>query len=515
MSNYPFNNPSFNMSEDIWTSGDYTPFSICRRIIDNHTPVNKNGMINSVGYEISAIQNFVNNKFLGRSGIPVESGFITKLTSINGGIYLENSIDYLYNTIIPDKITIERNQPDLQESSIISYNYFEINNYDITQELSKSINLDVDKIKFEKSGPSLESSFSIGIDGINYIENFNNGYTHSWNTTSSGMTWNFNQEDPLISRSTTLECVSGLYINISGGLVVTGGAALSGGLWVGIQTGGFLFTGNNGYTDEIISKGNQCFIECQPNEGSAGSAMIVLDNTIGNQGGHCLIDSDFTKVLSSLQVAGNLDESLQTGDFVAYSGKFKTALSIEDTSGEKCLTLSGDGSNNVQFISWAGVDFYTGGEGVIENNKLAMHLDSNGMMSCNSGELKNIIIMDETTYDQILTISGDGSNNCLFKNIFNQGIEFYTGDNVESANFRIDGGGEIVCHSGVLINSYITSNDSGVVPIGTTDYPFGNIFSTGLFIQDIVSYASNAAALGAGEPIGRVYRNGDNLCIVH
>jgi hypothetical protein len=77
MSNYPNGQASESLN-GIWISGDFTPADVCTQIIDNVSPVNKNTMINSVGKEISSIQNFVNKDYLGRYSAPVNSGFIKK-----------------------------------------------------------------------------------------------------------------------------------------------------------------------------------------------------------------------------------------------------------------------------------------------------------------------------------------------------------------------------------------------------------------------------------------------------
>lgn len=90
---YPNDNPSESMTT-IWNSGSYTPDIIVRKIIDNYTPINKNSMRNSVGQEISLVQNFVNSKYIGRPEIPVISGYITNLISESGNFsWAEGKID--------------------------------------------------------------------------------------------------------------------------------------------------------------------------------------------------------------------------------------------------------------------------------------------------------------------------------------------------------------------------------------------------------------------------------------
>jgi uncharacterized protein YbcI len=75
---YPFDSPSELMSTT-WISGSYTPDNVVKNIRDNYTPINKNTIRNSLGSQISSIENFVNTKYLGRSGVAIESGFINNL----------------------------------------------------------------------------------------------------------------------------------------------------------------------------------------------------------------------------------------------------------------------------------------------------------------------------------------------------------------------------------------------------------------------------------------------------
>jgi len=75
---YPYDNPALSMNT-IWNSGSYTPDVVVRNIRDNYTPINKNAIRNSIGQQISLVQNFVNSKKLGREELPIESGYITNL----------------------------------------------------------------------------------------------------------------------------------------------------------------------------------------------------------------------------------------------------------------------------------------------------------------------------------------------------------------------------------------------------------------------------------------------------
>jgi hypothetical protein len=87
---YPFDAPS-ESQQDYWIEGNYTPENVVAYVKDNYTAVNKNSLRNSVGSEISKIQNFVNSYYLGRTDSPVVSGYITNL-------YSTSASGYMYNT---------------------------------------------------------------------------------------------------------------------------------------------------------------------------------------------------------------------------------------------------------------------------------------------------------------------------------------------------------------------------------------------------------------------------------
>lgn len=53
------------------------------------------------------------------------------------------------------------------------------------------------------------------------------------------------------------------------------------------------------------------------------------------------------------------------------------------------------------------------------------------------------------------------------------------------------------------------------ISISSPEQSFGVDDSGNLYIAKTTNYASNALALAAGLVVGNVYRNGDNLCIVH
>jgi len=77
---YPYGAPSSGV-QNVWHDGNFTPETMVAGIIDNVTPVNKNTMRNSLGYQISLVQNFVNQQYLGREETPVNSGYFNTIYS--------------------------------------------------------------------------------------------------------------------------------------------------------------------------------------------------------------------------------------------------------------------------------------------------------------------------------------------------------------------------------------------------------------------------------------------------
>ena len=75
-------NPSDDFVSGIYTS-DLSPEVVTAAIIDNYTPVNKDGMKYSLGHQVSLVQNFVNRRYLGRFDVPVQDGYITTVSGYN------------------------------------------------------------------------------------------------------------------------------------------------------------------------------------------------------------------------------------------------------------------------------------------------------------------------------------------------------------------------------------------------------------------------------------------------
>lgn len=77
---YPNDAPAESLS-DYQNSGYYTPAIVCAGLVDNVTPVNKNTLRNTLGSQISRVQNYVNGHYLAREDIPINSGWITNVYS--------------------------------------------------------------------------------------------------------------------------------------------------------------------------------------------------------------------------------------------------------------------------------------------------------------------------------------------------------------------------------------------------------------------------------------------------
>jgi len=99
---YPNDAPATDMS-GYWQDGAYTPANTLVYIRDDFTPINKNAMINSVGKNLSLLENFVNSTYLGRSGTYVQDGYIAALHTgdlVSSGYVGGNNI-YTYSHIVP------------------------------------------------------------------------------------------------------------------------------------------------------------------------------------------------------------------------------------------------------------------------------------------------------------------------------------------------------------------------------------------------------------------------------
>lgn len=75
---YPQGSASVDMTSGIYGS-DFSPDTVVGGLINNRTALNKAGFRNSLGYQISLVQNFVNEEFLGRYSNSITSGFLENI----------------------------------------------------------------------------------------------------------------------------------------------------------------------------------------------------------------------------------------------------------------------------------------------------------------------------------------------------------------------------------------------------------------------------------------------------
>lgn len=89
---------------DIFQGTNFTPNDVVRGIRDNYSPVNRTTMLNSLGYQVGLIQNFVNASYLGRQDVPVQNGYLVSgwatgaFTTYSGAL---TGTDYTYAALFP------------------------------------------------------------------------------------------------------------------------------------------------------------------------------------------------------------------------------------------------------------------------------------------------------------------------------------------------------------------------------------------------------------------------------
>ena len=66
---------------DIFHGTSFSPNDVVRGIKDNYSPINRTTMLNSLGYQVGLIQNFVNSSYLGRPEVPVQNAYISNAWS--------------------------------------------------------------------------------------------------------------------------------------------------------------------------------------------------------------------------------------------------------------------------------------------------------------------------------------------------------------------------------------------------------------------------------------------------
>lgn len=117
MASYPnIDIPSSDFTPNGLRNSSASPEFVTKAIFDNYSAITNRTMQISHGTHISAIENFVNKTYLGRSNIPVLSGFITNLISsgiitANSGFFKKiildtNNSSPFETTLIPGNITM-------------------------------------------------------------------------------------------------------------------------------------------------------------------------------------------------------------------------------------------------------------------------------------------------------------------------------------------------------------------------------------------------------------------------
>lgn len=289
----------------IWNSGDYTPDNTVLRIIDNVTPVNKNSIRNSIGQEISLIQNYVNSTYLGRSDTPVQSGYIQSLISNSGVILIYNSGTY----DIDDSITIT-------PSSMILYhqptNPYEVNKiitptglylkaingfYETNRRI---IDFNPNRLYLHGADPStlpegsvIWDTIFIPYSGLNIrrTDLDVDACNRTLDLSVSGISWGYTSNNGFIANTSALNVdSSGNIISFPSGQFVIGSGvpyenckltigATDGNGDLFVRThggGGLLLAGDNGTIDRIYSYGNILYIST---EGGINTNNIILNNS--------------------------------------------------------------------------------------------------------------------------------------------------------------------------------------------------------------------------------------------
>ncbi len=77
---YPFGTPSTVLGTGVFSS-DFSPTVVVGGIINNYTPVSNIGMRNSIGYQISLLQNFVSQERLGLEDTVIDTAWLQNIRS--------------------------------------------------------------------------------------------------------------------------------------------------------------------------------------------------------------------------------------------------------------------------------------------------------------------------------------------------------------------------------------------------------------------------------------------------
>lgn len=381
---YPYDSPSLSMST-VWASGNYTPNDVVRVIRDNYTPVNKNSMRNSVGQEISLLQNYVNSKYLGREDTPINTGFINEVVSLSGRFYVstENNVDYGY--LSAGELILYNGNQDPQ-NGLITLNKNILNTYSlgvntVDQWWIKHNHFYMDTLDFASS-PAVDNTFNMYPNSGLSFNHFNatRGSNCDLYVRYSGIEWSYsatNGESPVSVGLFTNSGV-GSFLYTSGTSTSRFGQLALGsgqpydyycGLTVGEDAGGDAFfkthggggiylTGDNGIYDRIVSNASNSFFL------TAGVSNLVLYTESQTDWGAGLVSANGSVFdCGALNVFAGLGtgmrDTLGAGDMYVSNMAILNSCIVDNTltvSGNAYFNTTGGGTTGITLSGALGFD---------------------------------------------------------------------------------------------------------------------------------------------------------------
>jgi hypothetical protein len=273
-------------------SGSYTPNAVVVGISDNYSPVNKNTMRNSVGKEISLVQNYVNSKRLGYGELPIQTGYFVNVNLSGGDLNISRGTS-ASNIYLQCYSSTNSTGPNL-------YFYKSDSNTVGTKTTTDDGDL-LGRINFYGvNGDSLFykgsqiSASQVGVAGADFVPSTLNFYTstnigtfEALQITESGNVWlvddnrklefGGNEDDYSITYDGVRpRHVSSTYVMFSGCAYTVLGTSLSptptGSLWVGASgtDAGILFGIFN-----TQGAGPYCFIQARDNNGTSSYPLLL------------------------------------------------------------------------------------------------------------------------------------------------------------------------------------------------------------------------------------------------
>ncbi len=206
---YPFGTPSEDVGTGIYVS-DFSPTIVSAGLIDNYTPISNIGLRNSLGYQVSLLQNFICEQSLGRDIYRVQDAWLD-VAHVSGVIDMDTTSEDAY---IRSSGALHFMSPEAATAGLtVSGNYVGINHY------NPSYELELNGTAFLKSG----GGDGIEIRGDNgvinrlraeysdesrlYLQTGNGAYVHvndgSYGGTSLTGGANFTQDEDVWSSNIT------------------------------------------------------------------------------------------------------------------------------------------------------------------------------------------------------------------------------------------------------------------------------------------------------------------------